>query len=38
MELTQQVRDYAREKGIEEADAAAAGMREKSLEFRRSRI
>jgi phosphomethylpyrimidine synthase len=35
MELTQQVRDYARDKGLSEADAAAAGMEEKSLEFRR---
>jgi phosphomethylpyrimidine synthase len=35
MELTQQVRDYAREKGIAEASAAAVGMEEKSLEFRR---
>jgi len=35
MELTQQVRDYAREKGVEEAAAAAVGMEEKALEFRR---
>jgi len=35
MELTQQVREYARDKGIREEDAAAAGMEEKSLEFRR---
>ncbi len=35
MELTQQVRDYARAKGVEETAAAAAGMEEKSLEFRR---
>jgi phosphomethylpyrimidine synthase len=37
MELTQQVRDYAREKGLDERAAAAAGMEEKSLEFRRGR-
>jgi phosphomethylpyrimidine synthase len=37
MELTQQVRDYAREKGLDEGAAAAAGMEEKSLEFRRDR-
>ena len=35
MELTQQVRDYARDKGLTEADATAAGMEEKALEFRR---
>ena len=35
MELTQQVRDYAREKGVEEASAVAVGMEEKALEFRR---
>jgi phosphomethylpyrimidine synthase len=35
MELTQQVRDYAREKGLSEATAAATGMEEKSLEFRK---
>jgi phosphomethylpyrimidine synthase len=37
MELTQQVRDYARQKGIDEQAAATAGMEEKSLEFRRER-
>jgi phosphomethylpyrimidine synthase len=37
MELTQQVRDYAREHGLEAGAAAAAGMEEKSLEFRRQR-
>jgi phosphomethylpyrimidine synthase len=35
MELTQQVREYAREKGLEETGAAAAGMAEKAVEFRR---
>jgi phosphomethylpyrimidine synthase len=35
MELTQQVRDYARQKGVEEAAAVAVGMEEKALEFRR---
>ena len=37
MELTQQVRDYAREKGLADGEAAAAGMGEKSLEFKRQR-
>jgi phosphomethylpyrimidine synthase len=35
MELTQQVRDYAREKGVEEHVALAVGMEEKALEFKR---
>ena len=35
MELTQQVRDYAREHGVDEQGAIAAGMEEKALEFRR---
>src|SRR5947199_4448371 len=35
MELTQQVRDYARSKGIDEREAVAAGMQEKAVEFRR---
>jgi phosphomethylpyrimidine synthase len=35
MELTQQVRDYARAKGVGDTAAVAAGMEEKSLEFRR---
>src|SRR5438552_2411174 len=37
MELTQQVRDYAAQKGIEEGAAVAAGMEEKSVEFRRTK-
>jgi phosphomethylpyrimidine synthase len=37
MELTQQVRDYAREHGVTEGDAVAAGLEEKSLEFRKGR-
>jgi phosphomethylpyrimidine synthase len=37
MELTQQVRDYANQKGIDEANALAAGMEEKALEFKRGR-
>ncbi len=37
MELTQQVRDYAKTKGVDEASAAAAGMEEKSLEFRKKK-
>jgi len=36
MELTQQVRDYAKSKGVGEDAAVAAGMEEKSLEFRRA--
>jgi phosphomethylpyrimidine synthase len=35
MELTQQVRDYARTKGVDEEAALAAGLEEKALEFRR---
>ena len=35
MELTQQVREYASQKGIDETAALAAGMEERSLEFRR---
>ncbi len=35
MELTQQVREYARDKGLEETGAAAVGMAEKAVEFRR---
>jgi phosphomethylpyrimidine synthase len=34
MELTQQVRDYAKEHGVAEADALQTGMQEKSVEFR----
>jgi phosphomethylpyrimidine synthase len=34
MELTQQVRDYARAKGLDERTAIEAGMEEKALEFR----
>ncbi len=35
MELTQQVRDYARDKGLDDQSAVRAGMEEKSVEFRR---
>ncbi len=35
MKITQEVRDYAARQGVAEADAAAAGMAEKSAEFRR---
>jgi phosphomethylpyrimidine synthase len=35
MELTQQVRDYAKAKGVDEGAAAATGMEEKAVEFRR---
>ncbi len=34
MELTQQLREYAEEKGLSEEEAAAAGMEEKAREFR----
>jgi phosphomethylpyrimidine synthase len=37
MELTQQVRDYAREHGVSEADAVETGMQEKSEEFRKKK-
>ena len=37
MELTQQLRDFAAERGINETDAIDTGMREKSTEFRRRR-
>ena len=37
MELTQQVRDYAKSKGLDEAAALSTGMEEKSLEFRRKK-
>ena len=37
MEITQQLRDFAAERGLDTEDAAAAGMQEKSDEFRRRR-
>ena len=37
MELTQQVRDYARDHGVEESNALQAGMDEKSAEFRKAK-
>ncbi len=37
MELTQQVRDYARDHGMSEADAVESGMQEKSQEFRKEK-
>ncbi len=33
MEITQQVRDYAREQGVGDEDALSSGMDEKSREF-----
>ncbi len=33
MEITQQVREFAREKGLDTQDAVAAGLIEKSAEF-----
>ena len=37
MELTQQLREYADERGLEASDAVEAGLREKSEEFRQER-
>jgi phosphomethylpyrimidine synthase len=37
MELTQQVRDYAKTKGVSDAAAVETGMEEKALEFRKTR-
>ena len=37
MELTQQVRDYAKNKGVDEQAAVTSGMEEKSLEFRKTK-
>ncbi len=36
MEITQQIRDYAAEKGLDDADALEAGLREKAGEFRKA--
>ena len=37
MELTQQLRDFAVERGVSEAEAVEAGMKEKSAEFQKQR-
>jgi phosphomethylpyrimidine synthase len=37
MEITQQVRDYAAARGLEDAAAVEAGLAEKSAEFRTKR-
>mgnify|MGYP003348905694 CR=1 FL=1 len=37
MELTQQVRDYARDHGMTPGAAVTAGMEEKSVEFLRKK-
>src|SRR4051794_4777907 len=37
MELTQQVRDYAQTRGMDDSAAVSAGMEEKSLEFLKAR-
>ena len=37
MELTQQVRDYAKEHGVSEAERCETGMQEKSEEFRKKK-
>ena len=36
MKITQDIRDYAKEKGIDEADAIDIGMEEKAKAFRRT--
>jgi len=36
MEITQQIRDYAAEKGLEDAEALEAGLKEKAGEFRKA--
>ena len=36
MKITQDVRDYATQKGVEEQAALAIGMKEKSEEFKKS--
>ena len=36
MEITQQIRDYAAEKGMEDAEALEAGLREKAGEFKKA--
>ena len=37
MELTQQLRDYAAERGLSESEAVESGLREKSSEFKQER-
>ena len=37
MELTQQLREFAAERGLSEAEAVGTGMQEKSAEFRATR-
>jgi phosphomethylpyrimidine synthase len=38
MEITQQIRDYAEEKGLTSVDAIDAGLEEKAREFRETRL
>ena len=38
MELTQQLRDFAGEKGLSEDEAVAAGLEEKAREFREQEL
>jgi phosphomethylpyrimidine synthase len=38
MELTQQLRDFAAEKGLSEEEAVAAGLAEKAQEFREQEL
>jgi len=38
MKITQEVRDYAVSKGLKDAEALEAGMKEKAEEFRKSRL
>jgi phosphomethylpyrimidine synthase len=36
MQITQELREYARSKGLSESEAQSSGLTEKSEEFRRS--
>lgn len=36
MKITQEVRDFAKQKGVAEADALAQGMQTKAVEFQKN--
>jgi phosphomethylpyrimidine synthase len=38
MEITQQIRDFAAEQGVDVAKARETGLEEKAKEFRRTRV
>ena len=38
MEITQQLRDFAREQGVEVSTAVAEGLADKAAEYRRLRL